>query len=138
MSIATLPIQAIAINDDGLPWYPVRVDDDGVVLYIQNPVLPTPQSTWATATDEFADRPHVDLDEDHLTQILYLVPNLYVVTDDQVPEILTDYLRSCRCDPNRLALWTGDSSGVDAFHAAHMRQARQIARQWLAGGGGVA
>ena len=129
--MSTYPLQAVALDDDGTPWYPFRPAEGEPVLYLADPVLPHPNAVWATTPDDFADRPHVDLDVDHLAQLLYLIPNLDTVTYDAAPAVIHQCLKSCKCDANRLSNWISNPSGMDVMRARHMTQARDVAQRLL-------
>lgn len=130
--MSTYPLQAVALDDDGTPWYPFRPAEGEPVLYLAEPTLPNPSAVWATAPDDFADRPRMDLDVDHLAQLLYMVPNLDTVTYDAAPAVIHECLRSCKCNPDRLSNWTSNASGMDVMRARHMTQARDVAQRLLA------
>lgn len=138
MNTRTLPLQAVVLHDDGLPWYPFIPGDGSEVLYAEKPILPTPSSCWTQAPED-DPHPRFPIDQVRLTQLLYLVPNLTVVGDDDAPEVVDQYLRGCKCDVDRLANWADDryDSPFNAVRAAHKRQARQLAERWLGTGGGV-
>lgn len=139
MNTRTLPLQAIALHDDGTPWYPFSPGDGAEVLYAEKPVLPTSSSCWAKAPED-DPHPRFPIDQVRLTQLLYLVPNLTVVTDDEAPEVVDQYLRECRCNVDLLANWTDDryDSPFNAARAAHKRQARELADRWLSTGADLA
>jgi len=89
------PLQAVALDTDGAPWYPFRVPGNpGTTLYVQKPVLPTGQAEWATVPPEFADRPHLDLDELHLAEVFYLA-STEIDLDTPTPEQVTSWTASC-------------------------------------------
>jgi len=104
------PLAAVALDQDGAPWYPFRVSEEsGATLYVQEPKLPSKTAQWAPVPPEYFDRPHIDLDAEHLGQLLYCTRHLgadevdpNTVTAEQLADLLTSSLAACGCDPIRL------------------------------------
>jgi len=129
------PLQAVALDTDGAPWYPFRVPGNpGTTLYVQKPVLPTEQAEWATVPPEFADRPHLDLDELHLAEVFYLASteiDLDTPTPEQVTEVLDRQLRACGCDAGRLDSWCSGRP-YEVVHHNRMNKCLALSRRLLA------
>lgn len=128
------PLQAVALGPDGVPWYPFRTPDTDAVLFAQEPVLPTATAVWATIPSEYADRPHVDLDEKHLAEVFYLALyeiDLDTVTAEQMPGILNRRLRACGCDGDRLDGWC-DIQPIDVMSRRLMNRCLQLSHRLLA------
>lgn len=117
MNTSTLPLEAVDLDGDGRPWYPFRSPEEQAVLFLAEPVLVIPGAKWETCPAEFADRPHIPLDESHLAELLYFVkdptsPYTPIDPDQVEPDgllpLLTGVLIACRCDPQALDAWLVD------------------------------
>jgi hypothetical protein len=117
MNTVRYPLEAVALDGDGIPWYPFRPTPNSPVLFLKDPVLTIPGALWEVTPPEYTDRPHIRLDRPHLAELVYFtrVPgDPYTALDpdqivaDELMRLLTGVLTACRCDPQALDAWLVD------------------------------
>lgn len=135
MDVRQWPLAAVALDRDGVPWYPFTPPGDSLVLFVDRPRLLA--GTWAPVPPEYADSPQVRLDDEAVVaELLYFDPDPDAVvglTDDaELLDHIGKVLARVGSDARTLAGWVGSEYG-DRLYDLHANARMQACRQFAHG-----